>query len=373
MERYQARRAGLGTVRLAVLLSIALAATGAWAKVLDVPQDHQNNTSFSAGSCGSSSTAMALAYIGGKHSANWIEGWIYARVPLLPGDGALARAANSYCRTYLGSNCASATSFGSNPLGNARAQIEANRPMVIHTLWPFRSGNFGHYVTLVGIEGDRVYINDPANGRRKVLSTSLFLSRWRAKGFQCVVFSKSGTGSWVADATSYDSLGGSVASGSGSANGDGSTSGQHGNFDFDAPPGKVTGYAIALVAGADHRVCTGPTVVGATVRAETGESVVTDGSGYFEFMVVPGDHLIGAEAENYQGGAMDCKVVSEEEVECCIGLAPEMGAKLGPMHVREDQEPLQVGCSSAGNPGNLAALGLLGLLLVVRRRQSVSR
>ena len=152
----------------------------------------------------------------------------------------------------------------------------------------------------------------------------------------------------------------------GDPNGDGDA---HGDFDFEAPKGHVYGYAIALTSEADFENCSGPTVPGAKIKAETGEETDADGDGHFEFWAVPGDHLLAAEAEGFMAGAAECKVVSEQSVFCCLPLKPEEAdAELGPVHQEED--PNAFTCASAGTRRGLALLPGLLLLAALRRRRA---
>ncbi len=143
--------------------------------------------------------------------------------------------------------------------------------------------------------------------------------------------------------------------------------GQHGGFDFDAPKGLVTGYVLAATEDLDAENCTGPTVPGAEVRAETGEVTEADENGYFEFQVVPGNHLLGASAEDFFDGAAECRVISDESVFCCIPVVPGQNAELGPWHHQDD--PDAVGCATAGPSTGLALLPLLALLVLTRCRR----
>ncbi len=144
----------------------------------------------------------------------------------------------------------------------------------------------------------------------------------------------------------------------------------HGDFDFDAPDGHVTGYVLASVPGADFENCTGPGVPGAQVFAETSEQTVADDSGHFEFWVVPGKHLLGATADDFMEGAGDCEVLSNQSVFCCIYMVPMSDdTEVGPWHDEED--PLAVGCSSTGHGTGIVLLPLLALLILFRRRKTV--
>ncbi len=146
--------------------------------------------------------------------------------------------------------------------------------------------------------------------------------------------------------------------------------GEHGDFDFDAPPGLVEGYVIAATAEADFDACTGYTVGGAEVLAETGERTVADADGHFEFWVVPGKHLLSAEAEGFWDGAGECEVLSDSRVFCCIQAVPEDDeAELGDW--RGDDPPgSNAGCAT-GEPGS--ALLLLPLLIGLLVRRSFFR
>jgi hypothetical protein len=169
---------------------LMLPAVASRAVVLDVPVDQQDNLSGTCGSCGSASTGMALAYLGRAHSADWIEGWLYARLPCGPGPDLLAAQARSYCATYLGiSGCASNQYWSSgNVWDNLNAQIAAGRPFVASTYWPFSSGTYAHYVTVVGVEGSTVYVNEPAHGERQAVPWSTFNARWAANNYRVVIF-----------------------------------------------------------------------------------------------------------------------------------------------------------------------------------------
>ncbi len=129
---------------------------------------------------------------------------------------------------------------------------------------------------------------------------------------------------------------------------------------------------LAAVDGADFENCTGPGVPGANVYAETGEQTDADDSGHFEFWVVPGKHLLGATADDFMEGAGDCEVLSNQSVFCCIYQVPmNDDAELGPWH-EEEEDPLAVGCSSAGGRSGIVLLPFLALMALIHRRKNTA-
>jgi hypothetical protein len=116
----------------------------------------------------------------------------------------------------------------------------------------------------------------------------------------------------------------------GDPGGGGDTGGgdEHGGFDPDAPRGLVRGYVVELNEEFDDlEACDGPRIGGAEVSAETGEKTTADASGYFEFEVLVGEHLLGAKAAGYADGAAECSVVEGGVVECCIHLVQGLGGE----------------------------------------------
>jgi hypothetical protein len=167
-----------------------------------------------------------------------------------------------------------------------------------------------------------------------------------------------------------DSSGSSMGSSSGSTGGGGTGTGGHGGFDPNAPRGLVRGYVVELNDEFDDLdACDGPRIGGAEVSAETGEKTTADGSGFFQFEVIVGEHLLGAKAQGYMNGAAECTVIEGGVVECCIHLVQGLSEDA------PQDEPIQVGCSSAGGRGGLLLvptfLTLLGLAL--RRRVQSAR
>ncbi|HZC37592.1 MAG TPA: cysteine peptidase family C39 domain-containing protein, partial [Sphingomicrobium sp.] len=109
-----------------------------------------------ASECGAASLAIVLAYYGA-----WIPLEQLRTACGVSRDGSKAsnivRAARSFGLSAKG--------FRSEP----SSLREMPMPCIIH--W-----NFNHFVVLEGIDGDRVYINDPAMGRRQIDMAELDLA-----------------------------------------------------------------------------------------------------------------------------------------------------------------------------------------------------
>jgi len=84
------------------LALIALAPGLAAANPLPVTEEKQDDLTTTCGSCGSTSTGMALSYLGEKNTPDEVEHYLYARLPCGPGDDLLANAADDYCADKLG-------------------------------------------------------------------------------------------------------------------------------------------------------------------------------------------------------------------------------------------------------------------------------
>jgi MYXO-CTERM domain-containing protein len=138
-------------------------------------------------------------------------------------------------------------------------------------------------------------------------------------------------------------------------------------YSAGAPTGRIYGYVMKVEG--DLETCDGPKVGGAWVGAESQEYTYADGGGYFEFDVIPGDHLIAARADGYIDGAAHCPVAAGGEIFCCVPLIPDPEAEL-PEEDPDDEEPWAGGCTVTGTSGalSLMPLFLLGILFVRRRK-----
>jgi MYXO-CTERM domain-containing protein len=109
------------------------------------------------------------------------------------------------------------------------------------------------------------------------------------------------------------------------------------------------------------------------VSAETGETTLADGDGYFEFTVLAGDRVLGAEAEGYITGAAECTVLENGEVTCCVHIVKEPEGGLPDDEGLDDmgsEVVVVVSCATGGEAGSLGLLlPLLGLAFVLRLRR----
>ncbi len=162
--------------------------------------------------------------------------------------------------------------------------------------------------------------------------------------------------------------GGGDAGGDDGGGGAGDVGGDYGD-NADDPPGRLFGFVVrADSEDFDLETCSGEVVPGAWVGAETQEFTYADGSGYFDFEVIAGDHLVGAKADGFLDGAANCAVESGGETFCCVPLIPDPGAHPD----EEDMTEVQVGCATGGaasGTGWLALLALAALLVCPRRRR----
>ncbi len=171
------------------LALIALAPGLAAANPLPVTEEKQDDLTTTCGSCGSTSTGMALSYLGEKNTPDEVEHYLYARLPCGPGDDLLANAADDYCADKLGvADCAKDFNWSSyDPWELGVAQLEAGRPFVAHT-----NQYGGHYVLVVGMTTESgtsyVYFNDPAKGARLKWTWSEFKAIWSPKSYRGVRF-----------------------------------------------------------------------------------------------------------------------------------------------------------------------------------------
>jgi len=112
------------------------------------------------------------------------------------------------------------------------------------------------------------------------------------------------------------------------------------------------------------------------VSAETGETTTADGSGYFEFTVLAGDHVLGAEADGYILGAAECTVIEGGEVTCCVHIVKEPEGGLPGDEGMDDMGAdavIVVGCASSGEAGGLLLLPTFLILLGLGLRRRTAR
>ncbi|MBN2494069.1 MAG: carboxypeptidase regulatory-like domain-containing protein [Deltaproteobacteria bacterium] len=132
---------------------------------------------------------------------------------------------------------------------------------------------------------------------------------------------------------------------------------------IDPDRAKLYGWVVELAEPAER----GRRIGGACVCAQGQGIVQTDVSGYFELLVLPGEHVLSAAAQGYLPGSLECSGAAGTGAECSVSLEPLLRRAAG----SDEQElVIQGGCSAAGGQGLdlLAALGLW-LLLVHRRRR----
>ncbi|HOX42019.1 MAG TPA: carboxypeptidase regulatory-like domain-containing protein [Myxococcota bacterium] len=144
-------------------------------------------------------------------------------------------------------------------------------------------------------------------------------------------------------------------------------------IDPDSPHGTVKGYVIEMTLEADTlEGCDGPHVPGAKVEAENTESTVADGDGYFEFLVLEGEHVLGASKEGYLTGAAECTVVAGGEVTCCIPIVKDPNVTTPDEDDIGAEAVIVVGCASSGEAGGLLLVPTFVILcaLALRRRSA---
>ncbi len=174
----------MGTSAL-VLLAALLCVSRARAGQLPVAYCTQFNKSTSCGSCGSASTGMGLAYVGGSDNPCDIQHWIYDGVSCGPGEGEIIDRANAYCSSHgLPSPCTTYYNWAGDPWGHLVAEIDAGRPFVAHV---YQYG-YHHYALVSGYSGSDVYISDSATSHLGWRSWGEFSGQWAQKNYDGIRF-----------------------------------------------------------------------------------------------------------------------------------------------------------------------------------------
>ena len=129
--------------------------------------------------------------------------------------------------------------------------------------------------------------------------------------------------------------------------------------DIDPSMGLFHGRVVAVDPNdPDVDLTEAPTVGGASVRADTGESAKAFEDGYYELLVPPGEHLLEARAPGYLTGTAACSVNAGGHAECFIPVYEELEADV-----------VEGGCGCGQKAVGLPALAFLLLLLAGRRKQ----
>ncbi len=167
------RRNRNGVLRLAICLLLA-GAPGVRAAdtALDVPHFRQQENG-----CGAAALAMVMHYWSGHYS-----------LPAAMSPAPDAVYQRLYREKLRGIRLVDMQEYAADrhyyaftlkgTAGDLRAQLEKKRPVIVAL--SKRPGANRHFAVVVGIDGDRVWLNDPTRKKQKKMKLSRFEKRWSA-------------------------------------------------------------------------------------------------------------------------------------------------------------------------------------------------
>ncbi len=130
--------------------------------------------------CGPTSLGMVYEYYGRKETTRSIAGRVYT-----PGRGTDAWKVcadprkHGFPGTYMKEKA---------DIAFLRARLQEGKPVIVNVEVAWSSG---HYMVVVGLDGDKVIVNDPGRSVvRREFSTSWFLSQWNGRDRRAIVIQK---------------------------------------------------------------------------------------------------------------------------------------------------------------------------------------
>ncbi|NLI78030.1 MAG: hypothetical protein GX442_16555 [Candidatus Riflebacteria bacterium] len=130
--------------------------------------------------CGPTSLGMVYQYYGRKETTKSIASRVYT-----PGYGTDAWKVsadpkkNGFPGTYMKEKA---------DIAFLRARLKEGKPVIVNVEVAWSSG---HYMVVVGLDGDKVIVNDPGRTEvRREFSTSWFLSQWNGRNRRAIVIQK---------------------------------------------------------------------------------------------------------------------------------------------------------------------------------------
>lgn len=132
--------------------------------------------------CGPTSLRMIYAYYGRKESTRDIANRIYdwkGHTGTYSTSIVSDAKKHGFPNTYIKTSC---------DFEFLAARLNEGKPIIVNVDVSYK---YGHYMVLVGLEGDRVILNDPYyKGVRREMSRSAFLADWDGRSRRCIVVQK---------------------------------------------------------------------------------------------------------------------------------------------------------------------------------------